>query len=114
MTLDGLAEIIQREFVAVGKEFMAVRKEFGTEFEVIRYEMKEENKKLEERIEKKMAERFNLVLDGQDEIMKKLEDLETEKTMGAEAGRRQEDKLEDHEERIETVEGKLNIAPTVS
>ena len=63
---------------------------------------------LENRIDK-MDGKFNKLLTGQDQILKRLDDLETDKIMDVAAHRRQEDKLENHEERIVIVEEKLEI-----
>ena len=66
-----------------------------------------------ENMKSEMDEKFNLVLNSQDRILKSLENLETDNTMGAGASRRQEDKLENHEERIVLVEEKLGIGEAV-
>lgn len=91
MTLDRLAEVIQKEFESVRGEISEVRGKIS--------EVREE-----------LREKFNLVLDGQDKVAKWMEDSETEKTMGKSASRRHQDEIDDHEERIGTVEKKLNIA----
>ena len=90
ITLDGLAEIIQKEFESVRGEISEVRGEIN--------EVREE-----------LKEKFYLVLDGQDKAAKWREDQETENTMSVAANRRHQDKLDNHEERIRTVENKLGV-----
>ena len=98
ITMDKLAEMMQREFGVVGEKINTVKRE-------LKYEIKKENKKLEERMDK----RFDEVLGREDKIFKRLENLETDNTMSAGASRRQEDKLENHEERIVAAEEKLGV-----
>ncbi|MEA1937305.1 MAG: hypothetical protein U9N04_04315 [Patescibacteria group bacterium] len=87
-------------------------------------ELKSEMNSLENRIDSKidnkigglenrMNGKFNLVLNSQDEVLKRLEDLETDNTIGVGASRWQEDKLENHEGRIVIVEEKLGVGRTV-
>ena len=92
--IDKLAEMMQREFGAVRSEIGGIKGEMGS--------MKSE-----------MDEKFNLVLNSQDEVLKRLDNLETDNTMGAGSSRRHEDKLENHEERIVMAEEKLGIGETV-
>ena len=54
-------------------------------------------------------DKIDQILTGQDHILDRLTKLETDNIVGAEASRRQGDKLEDHEERIVVVEGKLGV-----
>lgn len=63
-----------------------------------------------EKIDEKIDGKFNIVITGQDKILKKLEDIETEQTMDIEVHKRHGEKLENHEGRIQTVEEKLEIA----
>ena len=102
MTLEKLAEMTQRGFRALEDGF---KKEIKKEIGGLRSEM---NKKFD-----RVDEKFNLVLNSQDQVLKRLENLETDNTMGAGASRRQEDKLENHEERIVVVEKKLEIGSVV-
>jgi len=62
------------------------------------------------KIDKEIKEKFDKVLTGQDKILKKLEDTETEQAMDIRVHKRQNEKLENHEERIQIVEEKLEIA----
>ena len=87
MTIDKLAEITQRGF------------------ELLRGEMKNEIGGLRD----EMSEKFDRVLSGQDKILKRSEDLETDNVMSAAVHRRQDDKLENHEERIVVVEEKVLV-----
>ncbi len=64
-------------------------------------------------LENRMDGKFNKLLTGQDQILKRLEDLEADNTIDVSAHRRQEDKLENHEERIIVVEEKLEIDSVV-
>ncbi|MCK5122760.1 MAG: hypothetical protein KAQ87_01260 [Candidatus Pacebacteria bacterium] len=82
-TVDKLAGITQQEFVAAQKRIEA--------------------------IDNKFDEKFNQVLTGQDHILKRLEDLETDNTAGATVSRRHDDELENYEERIVVAEGKLGV-----
>ena len=79
--IDNLAMMTQREFEKAQRE---------------RDELKEEIK-----------EKFDLILDEQDKAVKRMGDSEMENTMG---GHRQDERLDDHEKRIGTVEKKLNVA----
>lgn len=63
-----------------------------------------------EKIDEKIDSKFNAVIIGQDKILKKLEDIETEQTMDIEVHKRQDGKLENHETRIKVVEIKLGVA----
>jgi hypothetical protein len=91
MTIDKLAELTQKGFEALG---------FDTENKIngLRDELKDE-----------MSEKFDMVLTGQDQILKRLENLETDNTMDAVAHRRHEGKLENHEKRIVVVENKVLV-----
>ncbi len=85
MTIDKLAELTQRGFEALGDETKS-------EISDLRGEMKE---------------KFDAVLNNQDQILKRLENLETDNTMDTAVHRRHEDKLENREMRIVTVENKV-------
>ncbi len=93
MTIDKLAELTQRGFETLGFEM----------------ESKMENKinGLRDELKGEMSEKFDRVLTGQDQILKRLENLETDNTMDMSAHRRHEDKLENHERRIIAVENKV-------
>ena len=116
MTLEKLAEMTQRGFKALED---GLRKEIKNEVGGLRNEMKGEIGGLKGEIgELKnrmdgMDGKFDRLLTGQDHILKRLENLETDNTMGAGASRRQEDKLENHEERGVVVEEELEINPVV-
>jgi len=62
---------------------------------------------VEERMEKKLDDKFDPVITKLDGIMKGVEALQQENTIGAEQLRRQEDQLQKHEARI----AKLETAP---
>ena len=116
MTLEKLAEMTQRGFKTLED---GLRKEIKNEVGGLRNEMKGEMGglkgemgELKNRMDG-MDGKFNRLLTGQDHILKRLEDLETDNTMGAGTSRRQEDKLENHEERIVVVEEELEINPVV-
>jgi len=64
-------------------------------------------------LKEETREKFDLVFNSQDKILKRLDDLETDNAMSAGASRRHEDKLENHEERIIAVEEKLGIGEAV-
>ena len=116
MTLDGLARIVQGEFRVIGERMDKIENEIdGMKIEmdgmkIGMNELKDEVIELRE----ETREKSDLILSSEDKTAKILEDLKADNVMGAEASRRQEDKLENHEERIGTVEGKLNIALPVS
>jgi|GEM_PF-5461135 len=101
MTMDKLAGMMQREFGTVKKEITELKSEMG--------ELKGEVNELKE----ETREKFDLVFNSQDKILKRLDDLETDNAMSAGASRRHEDKLENHEERIIAVEEKLGIGEAV-
>ncbi len=85
MTVDKLAEITQKGF------------------EEMRGEIKDEVGGLRD----EMNEKFNRVFIGQDQILKRLEDLEADNTMDTVIYRQHEDKLKNHEKRIIVVENKI-------
>lgn len=91
MTIDKLAEITQKGFEAL--------------------EDKVENKigGLRDELKSEMNEKFDQVLDNQDQVLKRLDNLESDNTMDMAVHRRQGDKLENHEERIVVVEEKLKV-----
>jgi DNA repair ATPase RecN len=59
---------------------------------------------VDERMEKKLDEKFNPVISKLDGIMKGVEALQQENTVGAEQLRRHTDQLEKHEARITKLE----------
>ena len=99
--IDKLAEMMQREFGAARDEREKMKSEMGS--------MKSEMNERFDRVD----ERFDEVLNREDKIFKSLSDLETDNTMGAGTSKRQEDKLENHEERIVAAEEKLEIGSAV-
>jgi len=113
--IDKLAEMMQREFRAVKSEMGNMKSEMGnmkSEMGNVKSEMGNMKSEMNERFDK-VDERFDEVLGREDKIFKSLGDLETDNTMGAGASRRQEDKLENHEERIVVAEEKLGIGEAV-
>ncbi|MEA1936616.1 MAG: hypothetical protein U9N04_00710 [Patescibacteria group bacterium] len=123
MTLEKLAEMTQRGFRALEDGF---KKEIKGEIGGLRKEMKGEIGGLKGEIgglkgeigglKSRMDEmdgKFNKLLTGQDQVLKRLVDLETDNTMDVAVHRRQEDKLENHEERIIIVEKELKIDSVV-
>ena len=112
MTIDKLAEIIQREFIVAQDE----RRSLQSDIRSLQNEMinmkRETNKRFEE-INNKFDEKFNRVLTSQDRISNILVNLETDNTTGAGASLRQTDKLDNHEERIIIVEKKLGLKMAV-
>ena len=62
------------------------------------------------KIKEEIQEKFDKVLDGQDKILKTMEDLKSDNTAGSESEKRQEVKLENHEIRIKIVEKKMAIS----
>lgn len=109
MTMNKLAEMTQRGFKMLEG---GLRKEIKKEIGGLRNEMKGEIGGLKNRMDG-MDGKFNKLLTGQDQILKRLDDLETDNTMDVAVYRRQEDKLENHEERIVVVEEKLEINSVV-
>jgi len=89
MTIDKLAELTQRGFEALGSE---IESKMKSEISGLKGEMKE---------------KFDVVLNNQDHILKRLEDLEADNVMDTAVYRRHEDKLENHEKRIVVVENKI-------
>lgn len=53
---------------------------------------------------------FSKIMDGQDKILKIVEDLKSDNIAGSEERRRQEEKLENYEIRIKIVEKKMAIS----
>jgi len=102
MTLDKLAEMTQRGFEALENK---MKNEIGG----LRDEMKNEIGGLRDGLKSEISEKFDRILTGQDQILKRSEDLETDNTMSAAVHRRQDDKLENHEERIAVVEDKVLV-----
>ena len=89
MTLDKLAEITQKGFEELRGEFKnEIRNEIGG-------------------LRGEMSEKFDMVLSGQDKILKRSEDLKTDNVMSAAVHCQQNDKLENREERIIIVEDKV-------
>lgn len=115
MTIDKLAELTQMGFETLGfemeskmeSEINGLRGEMKSEIGGLRYEMKDEISGLRDKLKDEMREKFDLVLTGQDQILKRLENLETDNTMDTAVHRRHEDKLENHEKRIVVVENKV-------
>lgn len=93
MTIDKLAKLTQKGFEAFENK---MKKEIKNEISGLREEM---------------SEKFDRVLTGQDQILKRLEDLETDNVMDlAVHHNRHEDKLGDHEKRIVVLEkDRINI-----
>ena len=113
--IDKLAEMMQREFGAAQKRFEVMDNKIdGLRSEVggLRGEVGGLRSEVGG-LKNEMGERFDEVLGREDKIFKSLSDLETDNTMGAGASRRQEDELENHEERIVTMEEKLGIDSAV-
>lgn len=61
-------------------------------------------------IDKEIKEKFDKVLDGQDKLMKSIENLKSDNTASSEAYKRQDKKLDNHETRIVAMEQKVGIA----
>ena len=120
--IDKLAEMIQREFGAARDEREKMKGEMGSmkgemgsmksEMGSMKSEMGSMRSEMNERFYR-VDERFDEVLGREDKIFKSLSDLETDNTMGAGAFKRQEDKLENHEERIIVAEKKLGIGAAI-
>ena len=117
--IDKLAEMMQREFGAAQKRSEALENKMDDKIDKIDGRIDKIDNRidgLENKMDKKfdrVDEKFNLVLNSQDEVLKRLDNLEMDNTMGAGASRRQEDKLENHEERIIVTEEKLGIREAV-
>lgn len=116
ITLEKLAEMTQRGFRALEDGFKkeikgeigGLRKEMKDEIGGLKNEMKGEIGGLKSRMGE-MDGKFDKLLTGQDQVLKRLVDLETDNTMDVAVHRRQEDKLENHEERIIIIEKELKI-----
>ena len=102
MTIDKLAEITQKGFEEMRGE---IKREVGG----LRGEMKDEVSDLRDELKSEMSEKFDKVLNGQDQILERLDNLETDNTMDSAVHRRHEDKLENHEKRIAVVENKILV-----
>ena len=72
-------------------------------------ELKNEIGGLRDELKNEMSEKFDSVLSGQDHILERLENLETDNTMDTAVHQRQGDKLENHEKRIVVVEKKVLV-----
>ena len=101
MTLDKLVEMTQNGFESL-------KNELKNEMDVRFNKVDEKFISINERFNS-ADERFNQVLDNQDHILKRLDNLESDNTMDTAVHRRQEDKLENHEERIITVGKKVLV-----
>ncbi len=112
MTIDKLAEIVQREFVVMREDIGSMKSNIGSMQNETINAKKETDKRLEE-IDNKFDEKFNRVLTGQDKISNSLVNLEADNKAGAGAFRRQTDRLDNHEERIVIVEKKLGLKMAV-
>ena len=120
--IDKLAEMMQREFGVAQKRSEALENKMDEKIDGLKSEMgglrsevgglRSEvgglKSEMNERFDR-VDERFDEVLNREDKIFKSLSDLETDNTMGAGTSKRQEDKLENHEERIVAAEEKLGI-----
>ena len=110
MTLEKLAEMTQKGFEELRGEFKSeLRNEIGGLRGEFKSELKNEIGGLRDELKNEMSEKFDSVLTGQDHILKRLDDLETDSEMDTAVHRRQGDKLENHEERIVVVEEKVLI-----
>jgi len=107
-----LAEMMQREFGAAQKRSEALESKMDNKIDGLKSEMDKKFDLADKRFDI-VDERFDEVLGREDKVLKILGDLETDNTMGAGASRRQEDKLENHEERIVATEEKLGISPAI-
>ena len=112
-TVDKLAEMTQRGFEELKgemkNEISGLRGEMKNEIGGLRGEMKIEISGLRNELKNEMDEKFDSVLSGQDQILKRLDDLESDNTMDMAVHRRQGDKLENHEKRIVAVEEKVLV-----
>ncbi|MCK5123544.1 MAG: hypothetical protein KAQ87_05370 [Candidatus Pacebacteria bacterium] len=106
MTLDKLAEMTQMGFVALEDKIENEISELRDEF---KNDLRNEIGGLRSELKNEISEKFDLVLTGQNQILKRSVDLETDNVMSAAVHRRQDDKLEDHEERIIVVEEKVLV-----
>lgn len=125
--INKLAEMMQREFRVMNSKIDNLESKMNGKIDNLESKMDGKIDGLESKmngkidgLESKMDERFDLVderfdevLNREDKIFKRLEDLETDNTMSAGVSRRQEDKLENHEERIIVAEEKLGIGEAV-
>ena len=101
ITIDELAEMMQQGFVALENKFENKFERLNNKVDGLKDEM---DSKFE-----KVDEKFDQVLTGQDHILDRLTNLETDNTAGAKVSQRQTDKLENHEKRIIITEKKLGI-----
>jgi len=68
---------------------------------------------VEEIVEEKVTKFKDEILTGQDKLMKKLDTILTEQAAFAGGQQRQDKKLEEHNKRLEQVETKVGIEPTI-
>ncbi len=113
LTVDDLAKYNQKIlFPALDDKFAKIDDKFAKiddSFEKVG----DRFNKIDDRFDKtdgEIEEKFNKIMDGQDKILKIIEDLKTEQTMDVAVHKRQDGKLENHETRIKIVENKLGVA----
>ena len=106
MTINKLAEMTQKGFEALGDK---VENEIGGLRNEMKSELRNEIGGLRNKLRDEMDEKFGNVLNNQDQILKRLDNLESDNTMDTAVHRRQGDKLENHEKRIVVVEEKLKV-----
>lgn len=66
---------------------------------------------VEEVVEEKVTKFKDEILTGQDKLMKKLDTILTEQAAFTGGQRRQDEKLEEHDKRLEQIEVKIGIEP---
>ena len=112
ITINKLAEMMQREFGAAQKRVEAIDNKLDNKLDGLKNEMNGKFDIVDRKFEK-IDERFDQVLNNQDRVLTRLENLETDNKMDMASHRRQEDKLENHEKRISAAEKKLGIGVMV-
>ncbi|MCK5122888.1 MAG: hypothetical protein KAQ87_01960 [Candidatus Pacebacteria bacterium] len=112
ITIDELAGMMQRGFVALENKMDSKFDKLDSKFDRLDNKVNGLKSEMDRKFDR-VDERFDQVLTNQDHILGRLENLETDNTAGAEASRRQEDKLEDYEKRIIVTEKKLGIGAAI-
>jgi cell division protein ZapA (FtsZ GTPase activity inhibitor) len=103
MTIRDLASMVDKRFKEVDKKL----KNFATKDDLKNFATKDDLKKLKEELKEETIEARDAILRSNDKIAKFLKDIREEQAMLIGADRRHEEKLEDHEKRINVLEIKV-------
>lgn len=109
---DVVLEVMEPMMVASQTEFSKIDEKFSKideKFIKINNRLNKFDKRFD-KIDEEIKEKFDKVLDGQDKLMKSIEDLKSDNIADSEVHKRQEEKNENFEIRLKIVEQKVGIA----